>query len=265
MVVAVMGVIFAVILVMNLWLQGMENAYVEFAERATDGRVVILASNSMAGMVTDEETTAVSRAEMVADVEKYGGKVLGDVEMVGRYGAVVLPEDLVKGQIEVSMDKVPEGAMPVLVTDLMGEQLLGKEYGLSGLTGVEKELEEYEKYRADLIGKTFEDERGARYYVAGLAPENFQVGSMSFQALERTNDDILNPVLKMVATPAGRPIVIDDGGDWQMGEPEMIVSGSVGAEGRFRRRICRLARRLWWCLTTTRARIGICGKGGGDL
>lgn len=231
MVVAVMGVIFAVILVMNLWLQGMENAYVEFAERATGGKVVILASNSMAGMVMDEETTAVSRAEMVADVEEFGGKVLGDAERVGRYGAVVLPKDLVKEWIEVDLENVPDGAIPVLATAFLGRQLLGKEYGLNGLVGVERELEEYERYRADLIGKTFTDTDGAEYYVVGLALGNFYVGSLSFRALERTNDDILNPVLKMVATPAGMPIVIDDGKNWQTGEPEMVVSGSVGTEG----------------------------------
>lgn len=231
MVVAVMGVIFAVILVMNLWLQGMEKAYVEFAERATDGKVVILASNSMAGMVMDEETTAVSRAEMVADVEKHGGRVLGDAVRVGRYGAVVLPEDLIKEQIEVSIENIPNGAMPVLATAFLGRQLLGKDYGLSGLVGAERELEEYNRYRGDLIGKTFTDTDGAEYYVAGLAPGNFYVGSLSFRALERTNDDILNPVLKMVATPAGMPIVIDDGKNWQTGELEMVVSGSVGTEG----------------------------------
>jgi len=223
MVVAVMGVIFAVILVMNLWLQGMENAYVEFAERATDGKVVIMASNSMAGMVMDEEMTAVSRAEMVADVERYGGRVLGDAERVGRYGAVVLPEDLIKEQIEVDLENVPDGAMPVLVSTFMGEQLLGKEY--------QGRIRDYERYREELIGETFTDAWGARYYVVGLAPGNFYVGSLSFRALERTNDDILNPVLKMVATPAGMPIVIDDGKNWQTGEPEMVVSGSVGTEG----------------------------------
>ena len=38
---AVMGIIFGLILTINLWFQGMENAYMKLASQITDGKVII--------------------------------------------------------------------------------------------------------------------------------------------------------------------------------------------------------------------------------
>ena len=125
---AVMGVIFGLILTINLWFQGMENAYMKLASRITDGKVIIEATNSMEGMVVEDTMPQVTHQAMQEDIETYGGKVLGDAEKYGVFGSVILPKELVENAVEVDMNKVPADAAPVLVSTFLGEQLLGKSF-----------------------------------------------------------------------------------------------------------------------------------------
>ncbi len=226
MLMATMGITFGLALTINLWFRGMEKSYKELATSVTDGRVVIEATNSMAGMVMDEERTQITRQEMASDIEAHGGKILGDAQKFGAFGSMVLPVDIVKNAIEIELSKAPTDAAPVLVSTFLGEQLLGKKFPTEYASAVKKQ-KDYEEYRNEIIGKTFIDDYGAKYYVVGLASGNFQVGSLAFSQLERRNNDLLNPVLELVPTPEGRPIVIDNGRmeSWQVGED--IVSDVI--------------------------------------
>lgn len=218
MIMAVMGVIFGLIFAINLWLTGMEKTYVAQASRATDGQVIIAATNSTEGMIIDDTRPKTSRADMKADIEAHGGKVLEDAEKVGMFGAVVLPAELVKNAIEVDLDKTPADAAPVLITTFLGEQLLNKDFPNEYTSAINKQ-KDYENYREELIGKTFTDSYGAKYYVVGLASSNFHINNLSFKHLERGNSNLLNPILEMIPTPEGAPIVIDNGKSqlWQKG------------------------------------------------
>lgn len=51
LVMGVMGVIFGLIFTVNLWLQGLENTYIQQAGWATDGRVIVMATAEMNGAV----------------------------------------------------------------------------------------------------------------------------------------------------------------------------------------------------------------------
>lgn len=218
MIMAVMGVIFGLIFAINLWLTGMEKTYVAQASRATDGQVIIAATNSTEGMIIDDTRPKTSRADMKADIEAHGGKVLEDAEKVGMFGAVVLPAELVKNAIEVDLDKTPADAAPVLITTFLGEQLLNKDFPNEYTSAINKQ-KDYENYREELIGKTFTDSYGAKYYVVGLASSNFYINNLSFKHLERENSNLLNPILEIIPTPEGTPIVIDNGKSqlWQKG------------------------------------------------
>ncbi len=224
MIMGVMGVIFGVMLVMNLGLTGMEKAYVKYAGKGTEGKIVIEASN---GEVTDE-AGAESREEMARDIEKYGGRVLGMAERVGRFGRVVVPEDLVRENIEVSLEKVPEGAVPILVTGTMAEQMMGKSLS-TDYWDVEKKAQDYEELRSEVIGKTWTDVGGTEYFVVGWAPGNFQVSNLSFRQLERGNDNVLNPILNYVNTPESRVIAIDNGKSesWRVNREETNGEGEA--------------------------------------
>jgi len=168
---AVMGVIFGLILTINLWFQGMENAYMKLASRITDGKVIIEATNSMEGMVVEDTMPQVTHQAMQEDIETYGGKVLGDAEKYGVFGSVILPKELVENAVEVDMNKVPADAAPVLVSTFLGEQLLGKSFP-SEYTNATQKQKDYEEYRNEIIGKTFTDAYGAKYYVVGLNSNN---------------------------------------------------------------------------------------------
>lgn len=218
MIMAVMGVIFGLIFAINLWLTGMEKTYVAQASRATDGQVIIAATNSTEGMIIDDTRPKTSRADMKADIEAHGGKVLEDAEKFGMFGAVVLPAELVKNAIEVDLDKTPADAAPVLITTFLGEQLLNKSFPNEYTSAINKQ-KDYENYREELIGKTFTDSYGAKYYVVGLASSNFHINNLSFKHLERGNSNLLNPILEIIPTPEGTPIVIDNGKSqlWQKG------------------------------------------------
>lgn len=216
---ATMGIIFGLILTINLWLQGMENSYTELANQSTEGRVIIEATNSMEGMIIDDALPKTTRQEMAEDIEAHGGKVLGDAEKFGLFGSVVLSKELVENRIMVDMEEVPVDAAPVLVSTFLGEQLLGKSFSAEYTNAVRKQ-KDYKEYQDKLIGKMFTDAYGAKYYVVGLNSGNFHVDNLSFNQLERGSNNILNPVLAFVATPNGTPIVIDNGKSesWQKGE-----------------------------------------------
>lgn len=216
---ATMGIIFGLILTINLWLQGMENSYTELANQSTEGRVIIEATNSMEGMIIDDALPKTTRQEIAEDIEAHGGKVLGDAEKFGLFGSVVLSKELVENRIMVDMEEAPADAAPVLVSTFLGEQLLGKSFSAEYTNAVRKQ-KDYKEYQDKLIGKTFTDTYGAKYYVVGLNSGNFHVDNLSFNQLERGSNNILNPVLAFVATPNGTPIVIDNGKSesWQKGE-----------------------------------------------
>lgn len=226
LIMAVMEIIFGLVLTINLWFQGMVNCYMELANRPTDGKVIIEATNSIAGMVIDEEQPQTTRQEMIADIEAYGGKVLGEAEKFGAFGSIVLPEDIVKNAIEVDLSKAPIDAAPVLVSTFLGEQLLGKNFPAESTSAIKKQ-KDYEELRDSLIGKTFTDTQGSKYYVVGLSSGNFHVGNLSFKQLERTNNNLLNPILELITTPNGQPIIIDNGKSKQWQRNEEIISDIV--------------------------------------
>lgn len=218
-IITVMGVIFGLVLTINLWFQGVENTYTELANQTTNGKIIIEATNSTEGIVISDAMPKMTRQEMTEDIEAYGGKVLGNTEKFGSFGSVILPEALVKNRIETDIEQAPVDAAPVLVSTFVGEQLLGKSFSTEHTDAIQKQ-KDYEEYRNNLIGKTFVDVYGAKYYVVGLSSGNFHVDNLSFKQLERGNNNVLNPILTFITTPEGAPIVIDNGKSesWQKGE-----------------------------------------------
>lgn len=219
LIMAVMGIIFGLVLTINLWFQGMVNCYMELANRTTSSKVIIEATNSMAGMVIDEEQPQATRQEMIADIEACGGKVLGEAEKFGVFGSIVLPEDIVKNAIEIDLAKAPTDAAPVLISTFLGEQLLGESFPAEYNNAIKKQ-KDYEEFRDSLVGKTFTDTWGAKYYVVGLSSGNFHVENLSFKQLEKKNNNLLNPLLGIIMTPSGMPIIVDNGKreSWNAGE-----------------------------------------------
>lgn len=228
LIVTTTSITFGLIITINLWVQGLENSYIELASQTTNGKVVIEATNSIEGTITDNEQLQTARQAMIADIEAYSGRILNDTQKFGAFGSIILPKDLVSNAIEVDLSTVPVDSAPILVPTFFGEQLLGGSF-FSNSVNVAKKQDAYEEYRSNLIGKTFIDIYGAKYHVVGLASGNFHINNLSFQQLEQNNKNSLNSILEFITTPEGTPIVIDNGESkkWQTGE-SMLVQTTEG-------------------------------------
>lgn len=215
LVMGVMGVIFGLIFTVNLWLKGLENTYAQQAGWATDGKVIILASaemNGVVGPVEDEPETA-DREEMVRDIERFGGKVVGEAQIYGTNGSIVLDQEYLSAAITADIREVSGETAPVLVSATFGGQLLGKQY-TGAVNSAAQKIQTYQGFREALVGEAFTNQRGEEYFVAGLAPGGFAVSSLSFKQIERNNTSLLNPLLGMISVPSAMSIAIDNGGEW---------------------------------------------------
>ena len=223
--VAVGGIIFVLIFVVNLWLQGLENTYQKYANMATDGKVIIAASNAASSIsATDVDTgTTVTKAEIIADLERFGAKIVGERELYGTYGSVILDANLVNGAIEVNPSLAPRGSAPTLVSPL-----LGADYA-NTTSSVKNKIESYRKYRNDIIGKTLTDASGTQYYIVGLTPSGFGISNLSFRGIDRKNDSPLNAVLEMIPVPPSTPLVL--AGQWKLSSANTtLLSNLEGAD-----------------------------------
>jgi len=218
-----MGVIFGLMFIINLWLQGVENSYKQYASEKTRGKVVIMIDNTSVQNNIDGEVTQpnMERGEIIKEIEAYGGMILGDMTLYGAYGGVILPQDIVQEAIEIDIKSAPSDAAPTLVTTLLGEQLIGENYTKQEISNsATTKQQDYEEYRKAIIGKTLTDRYGTKYFVVGVAPDNFHVSNLSFKQLEQKNNDLLNYVLRNIRTTNGRPIIVDNGkrASWQVGK-----------------------------------------------
>ncbi len=228
--VAVGGIIFMLIFVVNLWLQGLENTYQKYANVATDGKVIIVATNtanSISATDVDTETTA-TKAEIIADLERFGAKIVGERELYGTYGSVMLDVNLVNGAIEVNPSLAPRGSAPTLVSPFLGQQLLGADCA-NTTSSVKNKIESYRKYRNDIIGKTLTDASGTQYYIVGLTPSGFGISNLSFRGIDRKNDSPLNAVLEMIPVPSSTPLIL--AGQWELSSTDTtLLSDLEGAD-----------------------------------
>lgn len=211
MVVLTMGMIFGLIFAMNLFLCGIKNSYMNLSDDMAGDKMIIIATNSTNEVNTYNETPAaeISRADIVYDVEKHGGKVVGDVERFGMFGAIILPDELVGESVEIDLGSGPTDAAPVLVDTFLGEYFLGNN-SPTVFDDVNKKIIDYEEYHNEILGRTFKDANGAKYYVVGLAPGSYHVNNLSFRQIQTNNNNLFNPMLERILVNSGVPIVIDN-------------------------------------------------------
>lgn len=210
----------ALVLIMWLWLTGCEQSYQHFAGQATEGRVVVRATNNLAMLIgTDDASDLVTDLEaMVTDLEKFGARVIS-TEADATSSEVVLPPESVAGAIEVDPSAAPATAAPVLVTASQGRNWLGQSDDPWPATAAGKQ-EAYAELREALIGHTFTAANGAEYFVVGLAPGDAGLGNLSFNQVARDNFNVLNPLLEGISAPSATDLLLDNGqmATWERGE-----------------------------------------------
>lgn len=227
--VVAMSILFCLIFTINLFFTGLRNSYIKFSQSKVGDQVIISATspNSYTDLKKLEE---VAKNEMIQDIEKFGGKILKNIRTVTRNNIPVLPKSSVQNLIEVDPSNAPKDAIPILTTTSFGELLLGKyDNKINKLTAVEY-LSKYQDYREKVLGKTFETESGAKFFVVGLLPGSYHLTNYSFYALERDVDTtLLNELLDDIPLQGFEPIAVDNGNQdfWQTGqnvEYEMVYA-----------------------------------------
>ena len=199
---------------------GLRNSYIKFSQAKVGDQVIIsaISPNSYTDLKKLEE---VAKTEMVQDIEKFGGKILKNIRAVTRNNITVLPKSSVQNLIEVDPSKAPKDVIPILTTTSFGESLLGQENNkMNKLTAVEY-LSKYQDYRDKVLGKTFETESGAKFFVVGLLPGSYHLTDYSFYALEQNVDTtLLNLLLDDIPLQDFNPIAVDNGNQdsWQTGQ-----------------------------------------------
>lgn len=227
--VVAMSILFCLIFTINLFFTGLRNSYIKFSQSKAGDQVIISATspNSYTDLKKLEE---VAKNEMVQDIEKFGGKILKNIRTVTRNNIPVLPKSSVQNLIEVDPSNAPKDAIPILTTTSFGELLLGQyDNKINKLTAVEY-LSKYQDYREKVLGKTFETDNGAKFFVVGLLPGSYHLTNYSFYALERNVDTtLLNELLDDIPLQGFEPIAVDNGNQdfWQTGqnvEYEMVYA-----------------------------------------
>lgn len=227
--VVAMSILFCLIFTINLFFTGLRNSYIKFSQSKVGDQVIIsaISPNSYTDLKKLEE---VAKIEMVQDIEKFGGKILKNIRTVTRNNIPVLPKSSVQNLIEVDPSNAPKDAIPILTTTSFGELLLGQyDNKIDKLTAVEY-LSKYQDYREKVLGKTFETDNGAKFFVVGLLPGSYHLTNYSFYALERNVDTTpLNELLDDIPLQGFEPIAVDNGNQdsWQTGqnvEYEMVYA-----------------------------------------
>ena len=230
--VVAMSILFCLIFTINLFFTGLRDSYIKFSQSKVGGQVIISANNlsPYISLKETKETKEISSAEMVQDIEKFGGKILKNTRSVTRNNIPVLPKSSVQNLIEVDPSNAPKDAIPILTTTSFGELLLGQyDNKINKLTAVEY-LSKYQDYREKVLGKTFETDNGAKFFVVGLLPGSYHLTNYSFYALERNVDTtLLNQLLDDIPLQGFEPIAVDNGNQdfWQTGqnvEYEMVYA-----------------------------------------
>lgn len=218
--VVAMSILFCLIFTINLFFTGLRNSYIKFSQSKVGDQVIISATspNSYTDLKKLEE---VAKNEMVQDIEKFGGKILKNIRTVTRNNIPVLPKSSVQNLIEVDPSNAPKDAIPILTTTFYGELLLGQyDNKINKLTAVEY-LSKYQDYREKVLGKTFENKDGAKFFVVGLLPGGYHISNYSFYTLERnTYTTLLNELLDDIPLQDFEPIAVDNDSQdsWQTGQ-----------------------------------------------
>lgn len=221
--VVAMSILFCLIFTINLFFTGLKKSHIKFSQSKAGGQVIISANNlsPYISLKETKETKEISSAEMIQDIEKFGGKILKNIRAVTRNNIPVLSKSSVQNLIEVDPSNAPKDAIPILTTTSFGELLLGQyDNKINKLTAVEY-LSKYQDYRDKVLGKTFETDNGAKFFVVGLLPGSYHLTNYSFYVLEQNVDTtLLNELLDDIPLQGFEPIAVDNGNQdsWQTGK-----------------------------------------------
>ncbi len=202
----IIGVLFCLIFSVQLWFQGLENYYLAYAGANINGAVII-STNPQIPYADNYDSEGnyipemLSLEEIAQDITIHGGTIL---DTTNSEVGLVLPRSLVSSTIPTD---IPIGVVPILLHPEKALHLTERECP-SYFNSVASKIRFYQDIRAQIIGKTFE-ENGVKYFPIDFSTNGFCSYTLSFNNLDRNNYSILNPLLDMLITPNSETIIID--------------------------------------------------------
>ncbi len=211
------SIIFILSFCINYLFLGYKQKYIQYAELATDGEVIILAEYCL-------EDCGNNLEYVKNDIAKYNGRFINTSLPAGY---VSLSQELIK---KIANDKsnisIHEDETPMLVSTAWVEYKFGISVPVK-FRNIEERMTSYTNYRNSIIGKHFIDDDGKKYVIVGLSPAGYHLSNLSFKELSSSSAGLLDPILEAVQLSSGVTMVASS--DAQNGSDSNNVPNEIGA------------------------------------
>lgn len=212
------SIIFILSFCINYLFLGYKQKYIQYAELATDGEVIILAEYCL-------EDCGNNLEYVKNDIAKYNGSFINTSLPAGY---ISLSQELIK---KIANDKsnisIHEDETPMLASTAWAEYKFGISVPVK-FRNIEERITSYTNYRNSIIGKHFIDDDGKKYVIVGLSPAGYHLSNLSFKELSSSSAGLLDPILEAVQLSSGVTLVANS--DVQNGSDSNNASNEIGVE-----------------------------------
>lgn len=167
-VVAIVGVLFGVLLMAEMLIQGIENTVLAEMNRPMDGEI-LLGTTVNTQHYQEPQAEELELEHIREKIQQYGGEVIETetYRMPGVGEVVALSEGVTKQGIEVSLAERPVEAVPMIAP--VGVAMNWLKVSIPQRDSAERAAAKVLKAREQALGQTIELESGQKVYVAGLS------------------------------------------------------------------------------------------------
>lgn len=216
MVIIVIAVVFGLLFAATMMLEGLENSILGVLTEPTDGKVYL---KIWAGKYNgNEQGELATQEDVTMSLKGLQAESLGQLKMRANYP--VLPKEIAENFMEKSLNEVPEGEVPLIVSLSQASYMAQMSMPTRGKA--KNRINVMEKIHEVTIGQSFEGVGEQQYYVIGVMPGG-GVNSLSLENVGQ-NSNPLNPILAMVGVDGGDTYAVADGREEISREMPYLVS-----------------------------------------
>lgn len=208
-VVMIVGVLFGVLLMASMLIQGVENAVLAKMNRPLGGKV-LLGTTVNTQYYKEPQAEEIEQERIREKIWQYGGEIIETetYQMAGVGEVAVLPEELVQEAIEVDFAERPAEAVPMVVP--VGTVMRWLNIDIPQRDSAERAAAKVIKAREQALGRTIELGSGQKIYIAGLSSSTAGRSSLSLSGVGQEVNP-LNLILGVVPLGSSMNYIIDDG------------------------------------------------------
>ena len=209
-VVMIVGVLFGVLLMASMIIQGVENTVLAEMNRPLGGKI-LLGTTVNTQFYKEPQAEEIEQERIREKIRQYGGEIIETetYQMAGVGEVAVLLEELVREAIEVDFAERPAEAVPMVVP--VGTVMRWLNIDIPQRDSAERAAAKVIKAREQALGRTIELESGQKVYIAGLLSSTAGRSSLSLSGVGQEVNP-LNLILGVVPLGSSMNYIIDDGG-----------------------------------------------------